>query len=193
MTYAGSGVAKDGSWTMRNLYVFCSDHDSARCSYRIATMAFRKTLSYERYLEILERVVFEGHYLLSADPERQRTTIQIFGGRVDERGLYLRDANGTPIQSEAEPWEAEQFRRLAGDLQHELGPPGLTDHLTTLDLNSTDFDLKRFFARTKHRIYPKYPAKYQIAVRTLNGYVSGSLTNAPTVFEHCADYCMALL
>lgn len=132
-------------------------------------MAKHFTLSDTRYLEILERVVFEGHYFPSQSSYRQNRAIQIFGGRVDKRGLYLKNENGEPIQERAELWEAEQFRIRAGDLQHELGPSEWMDHLTRLNLHTPDLELKRFFARTRYYTHPQDPKAFQIAVRTPDG------------------------
>lgn len=98
-------------------------------------MSVPNSLSNARYLEILERVVFGGHYPLDADKDHKRRIIQILGGRINER-------------VEAEMWEADQFIERVGDLKHELGPASLTDHLMTLDVHARGLELKRFYART---------------------------------------------
>ena len=134
-------------------------------------MANSKELSPERYQEILEQVVFEGHYSPSHDIQLQNKIIQLYGGRITERGVHVKNAGGEPIQPEAEPWEADRFRLLVGDLQHVLGPAGLTDHLKTLSTHTPEIELKRFYARTRYREHPVYPSKYQLPIRTLDGYV----------------------
>ena len=151
-------------------YRFLRSEESAYKSSHAYKMANRNQLTQQRYLDILEHVVFDGHYLLDIDKAQQLSRIQHHGGHRDERGLAFRDGNGKAIWDEAEPWEADQFWSSIGDLQHELGPSSLTDHLQTLNLNTTDFELKRFYARTKHRKYPQYPKTlYQLPIRTLNG------------------------
>ena len=128
-----------------------------------------RTLTRKRYLELLERVLFDGHWPLVKNAEREKTAIRIFGSLVDEKGLLIRTADGRAIDAEA--WEVEQFRSMVGDLQHELGPPGLTDHLKTLNVYTSDVELKRFFARRRHGEYPKHPTAYRMPVRSLDGYV----------------------
>lgn len=121
-----------------------------------------KSLGDSRYLELLERVVFSGHYSLSVNTDRQIHDIQNYGRSFG-------GANSGTGPAEVELWEAEDFRVRAGDLRHELGPSSLTDHLRSLTTRTTNFELKRFFARTQYCEYPKYPAEYRIPIRTLDG------------------------
>lgn len=134
-------------------------------------MAPRQKLSNRRYQEILEKVVYEGHYPTSKDEDRDqiKTAVQLYGGPANEDGIYSQNSRGVLIPPAAQLWEVEQFIVRAGDLQHELGPPGLTHHLKTLDLRASDVDLKQFFARTMYCTYPEWPRYYHIPVRSLNG------------------------
>lgn len=108
-------------------------------------------LSDSRYNELLEKTVFSGYCDLTASGKRQLEMIETLG--------------------DAEAWEAELFRARVSDLQHELGPPSLTDHLQTLNVHTTDFELKRFYARTLYYKYPGFSTGhgYQIPIRTLDG------------------------
>lgn len=125
-------------------------------------MSDPKPLSDSRYLELLERVVFSGYYSLCGDVESQIHEIRFHGNRVEgiDPNLHF---------PEVELWEAEQFRRRVSDLQHELGPPSLSDHLETLDTRASNFELKRFFARTLYGSHPVLPKEYRIPIRICDG------------------------
>ena len=132
-------------------------HSSSR-----ATVMDSKSLTDSRYTELLEKVIFDGDYDLSDDEERQIDEIRYFGSRVNKS---IPSAGSSTV----EMWEAEQFRRRISDLNDELGPPSLTDHLKTLNDHTANLELKRFHARTRLGKYPKHPARYQIPIRALNG------------------------
>lgn len=118
-------------------------------------------LSESRYRQLLEKAVFSGHFSLSDPLAQQIATIRIYGNSIPQHGIKL--------QTDIEMWEAEQVLKRIGDLQHELGPPSLTDHLKILDLSAMTFELKRFYARTEFGTYPQRPAMYRIPTRTLLG------------------------
>lgn len=128
-----------------------------------ATMPESRVLSDARYREIFERVLLTGKLWSSHTPAGQIRSVQIYGSSPTHRGV--------DEASDVEEWEAQQFLRRAGDLQYELGPPSLTDHLQPLDLSTTNTELRRFFARSRYALYPLSSSPYRIPIRATNGYV----------------------
>ena len=125
-----------------------------------------QTLSEDRYQEMLRKVVFEVRLSNSKNAELVREQVSEFGARsASDEG-----SNGTDV-AVAPEWEVAQFIERLGDMQHELGPPGLSDHLSTLGMSTSDVDFKRFHARTHYGRFPVYPKRYQLPIRSPDGYV----------------------
>ena len=120
-----------------------------------------QTLTQERYQEMLRKVIFRGRLLKGASADVQRTQVESSGGSDEAKHVGNR-ADG------AESWEATQFLDRLGNMQHELGPANLSTYLSTLNLLTSDIELRRFYARSKYGDFPEYPQQYRIPIRMCN-------------------------